>query len=51
MNYASFIYKMIYLNNSLKHAQKKFMSISDREKNNDNKIKICKYLFKGSNSK
>ena len=27
MNYASFIYKMIYLNNGLKHAKKKIMSI------------------------
>ena len=34
MNYASFIYKMIYLNNSLKHAKKFFYvdTCSDREK-------------------
>ena len=33
MNYASFIYKMIYLNNSLKHAKKNYVdTCSDREK-------------------
>ena len=53
MNYASFIYKMIYLNNRLKHAKKKknVDTCSDREKIMIIRSKFVKYLFKGSNSK
>ena len=52
MNNASFIYKMIYLNNSLKHAEKNYVdTCSDREKIMIIRLKFVKYLFKGSYSK
>ena len=44
MNYASFIYKMIFLNNSLKHAKKKIMSIH-KEKIDREKIMIIRLKF------